>query len=252
MNLTLYANRLSQPCRAVEILLRELDVPYTWHEVDFANGQAREPWFAERINALKTIPALLETADDDPAMNADFRLGESHAIQRYICRQADNQEKARCWYPGEQDSRRAAKIDQWLAWHHGNIRCHDTFHDIMNLHLTLPMLKYELQQTRIRPLQERLKSSLALLEHHFKHQDASAITLCGGKHSTLADLSMVCELYQIIAIGYRLPGYPRVARWIDTIASRPHFQNVSSEIIAQGRSIREQSGGYLDLEHTFI
>ena len=39
MTLTLYAHRLSQPCRAVEILLRELGVDYNWQEIDFAGGE---------------------------------------------------------------------------------------------------------------------------------------------------------------------------------------------------------------------
>ncbi len=253
MTLTLYAHRLSQPCRAVEILLRELEVPYKWHEVDFANGQAREPWFAEQINAFKSIPTLI-SAGDEQSSNADFRLAESHAILRYVCREAGDQEQARRWYPGDEGPRRSAEIDQWLAWHHGNIRSYDSFHPIMNLHLTLPMLKYELQDTQIRPLQEGLKSGLAMLESHLERQGAdgsSPATLCGGEHPTLADLSIVCELYQVVAIGYQFKGYPRVSQWIETIASRPHFKDVSAEILDQGRTIREQSGNYLELENAF-
>ena len=86
MTVTLYAHRLSQPSRTVEILLRELDVPYHWQEIDFANGQTREPWFAQRINALQTIPALAVPADENSDGQPAFTLGESHAILRYLCR----------------------------------------------------------------------------------------------------------------------------------------------------------------------
>ncbi len=266
MTLTLYAHRLSQPCRAVEILLRELEVPYRWCEVDFANGEARKPWFAERINPFQTIPAIAATPpgvvpesdsigdEENRDSSADFLLAESHAILRHACREAGNQEQARRWYPGEQDSRRSAEIDQWLAWHHNSIRRFDSFHSIMNLHLTLPMLKYEIQDTQIRPLQQSLKPGLSMLESHFERQgmgDSSTPTLCGGEHPTLADLSIVCELYQIVAIGYRFTGYPRVSQWIETIASRPHFKDVSAEILDQGKTIREQSGNYLELENAF-
>ncbi|WP_227367937.1 glutathione S-transferase family protein [Halomonas sp. M20] len=259
MTLTLYAHRLSQPCRAAEILLRELEVPYEWYEVDFANGQAREPWFADHINPFKSLPAIAITAPD-PEPDAgtgeseSFLLAESHAIQHHACRTAKNQDAAQRWYPGDRDPRRSAQIDQWMAWHHNSIRRFDSFHAIMNLHLTLPMLKYEIQDTQIRPLQEGLKSGLSMLESHFERQgmgDSSAPTLCGDEHPTLADLSMVCELYQIVAIGYRFKGYPRVSQWIETIASRPHFKDVSAEILDQGRTIREQSGNYLDLENAF-
>lgn len=58
MSAILYGHRLSQPCRAVEILLREVGMPYQWHEIDFANGETHENWFVERINPFETIPAL--------------------------------------------------------------------------------------------------------------------------------------------------------------------------------------------------
>lgn len=238
-------------------------MPYTWHEVDFANGQARQPWFADHINPFQSIPAITLTSekaksagssDNGRDKTEDFLLAESHAIQRYVCRTAKNQDAASCWYPSDRDARRSARIDQWMAWHHSSIRRFDSFHHIMNLNLTLPMLKYELQDTLIRPLQEGLKSGLSTLESHFERQragDSSPITLCGGEQPTLADLSMVCELYQIVAIGYRFQGYPRVSQWIDAIASRPHFKDVSAGILDQGKAIREQSGDYLDLENTF-
>lgn len=60
MPITLYAHRLSQPCRAVEISLRELSVDYDFHEVGFAGGETRTPWYAE-INAFQTVPALAVT-----------------------------------------------------------------------------------------------------------------------------------------------------------------------------------------------
>lgn len=254
MTVTLYAHRLSQPSRTVEILLRELDVPYHWQEIDFANGQTREPWFAQRINALQTIPALAVPADENSDGQPAFTLGESHAILRYLCRTARDRSIARKWYPGDHDAARAAQVDLWMAWHHNNVRRYDMFHAVMNLHLTLPMLKYELQSTALKPLQDGLNPGLATLEQHLERQNAharSAATLCGGEHPTLADLTIACELYQIVAVGYRFERYPQVAGWLDGMAQRPHFKNVSHEITEQGRATRDASGGYLDLASAF-
>ena len=247
MTLHLYAHRLSQPSRAAEILLRELDMPYRWHEVDFANGETRESWFARDINALQTIPALV--VEDESTGRADTSIGESHAVMRYLCRVAPNRELASRWYPAEPLA--AAPVDTWMAWHHNNVRAYDMFHDIMNLHLTLPMLKYELQATALKPLQDGLRGSLATLDHKLAQQAASQPTLCGGTHPTLADLTLACELYQIVAVGYRFSGFAHVAGWLDGMAQRPHFSDVSQEIFEQGREIREQSGAYLDLDGAF-
>ncbi|MES1947154.1 glutathione S-transferase [Salinisphaera sp. C84B14] len=247
MTLHLYAHRLSQPSRAAEILLRELDMPYRWHEVDFANGETRESWFARDINALQTIPALV--VENESTGRTDTSIGESHAVMRYLCRVARNRELASRWYPAEPLA--AAPVDTWMAWHHNNVRAYDMYHDIMNLHLTLPMLKYELQATALKPLQDGLHGSLATLDHKLAQQAASQPTLCGGAHPTLADLTLACELYQIVAVGYRFSGCPHVAGWLEGMAQRPHFTDVSQEIVEQGREIREQSGAYLDLEQAF-
>jgi glutathione S-transferase len=250
MTLHLYAHRLSQPSRAVEILLRELDMSYTWHEVDFANGETREPWFAKDINALQTIPALVVSAESATDDKTEAGIGESHAIMRYLCRVAPDRDHAARWYPAE-DALSSAQVDLWMAWHHNNVRAYDMFHDIMNLHLTLPMLKYELQETALKPLQDGLRGGLATLEQHLEKHATSEPTLCGSAHPTLADLTIACELYQIVAVGYRFTRFPNIARWLDNIAQRPHFQDVSQEIVEQGRTIREQSGGYLDLDKAF-
>ncbi|MES1951585.1 Glutathione S-transferase domain protein [Salinisphaera sp. S4-8] len=250
MKIDLYAHRLSQPSRAVEILLRELAIPYTWHAVDFANGETRQAWFARHINAFETIPALVVEADDAAPETAPSRLAESQAIMRYLCRIAPDREASAHWYATD-DALRCARTDTWLAWHHNNVRAFDMFHDIMNLHLTLPMLKYELQANKLKPLQDGLRGGLAQLERQLAGQTGPTPTLCGHDHPDLADLAIACELYQIAAVGYRFTGFAHVARWLDTVAERPHFRDVSREILDQGRTIREHSGDYLDLTSAF-
>ncbi|WP_445620257.1 glutathione S-transferase family protein [Kushneria sp. Sum13] len=116
MSTTLYAHRLSQPSRAVEVLARELGIEYTFHEVDFADGETRTEAYAA-INAFQTVPALVVDRQQET-----LHLAESQAIMLYLCRTATYQDAARRWYPGEQDLPRSARIDQWLAWYHANVR----------------------------------------------------------------------------------------------------------------------------------
>ncbi|NNC22559.1 glutathione S-transferase family protein [Salinisphaera sp. USBA-960] len=253
MSLTLYGHRLSQPCRAVEILLRELGLDYTWQQVDFANGATHEHWFVDNINAFETIPALVATDDKPGATPTDLRLGESHAMMRYLCRIAMDCDTAHRWYPGDQDPARSARIDQWLDWHHNHVRRHDMFHHIMNLHLTLPMLKREIDTDLLRPRQASLRTSLGTLEQQLRSTtaDSPLSTLCGDTEPTIADLAIASELYQIAAVGYHFNSFPAVENWLDALVGRPHFQAVSEAITEQGRTINENDAVYLRLDHAF-
>lgn len=244
MPMTLYAHRLSQPSRAVEILLRELGIDYTFHEIDFAGGETRTEWF-DAINPFQTVPALVIDSQKE-ALN----LAESQAIMMTLCRTAADRDVAQRWYPGDQDITRSARIDQWLAWYHANLRRFDMFHHIMNLHLTLPMLKREIQATLLKPLQDSLTSGLATLEAHLagQHHADHPPTLLGDEHPTMADLVMGCELYQIYAVGYRFDGYPQVSAWISGLATRAHFTDVSAEVEALGHEIKARNEAYLALD----
>ncbi|MES1924879.1 glutathione S-transferase family protein [Salinisphaera sp. T31B1] len=250
----LYAHRLSQPCRAVEILLLELGAAYRWHEIDFAQGETRTRWFREQVAGQQTVPALAIPPGDDGHMSKGFVLAESHAIMRYLCRTSQAQDIAQRWYPDRQDPVGAARTDQWMAWHHGHLRRYDMFHDIMNLHLTLPMLKSEIQALRLRPLQTRLNESLSHLDSCLgQPATASGATryLNDSDHPSIADLSMACELYQLVAVGYRFDRYPNVCEWLKRISRRTHFAAVSQAIAEQGHTIGEDNASYLDLDNAF-
>ncbi|GAB2786899.1 glutathione S-transferase family protein [Halomonas shantousis] len=253
MTITLYAHRLSQPSRAVEIALRDLSIDYDFHEIDFAGGETRTPRYA-RINAFQTVPSLV--IEDDKGIDdkgKPLALGESQAIMMYLCRIAADRETAQRWYPGDQNVTRTAQIDQWLAWYQGNLRRFDMFHHIMNLHLTLPMLKREIQSTLLAPLQAELNRGLAVLEAQLARQphDAHPPTVLGGEHPTLADLAMSCELHQLKAAGYRFGRYPQLSAWLEGMAERAHFRDVSREVDALGQEIQEKSGAYLALDEAF-
>ena len=256
MTITLCAHRLSQLSRAVEILLRELSITYNWQEVDFASGHTHELDYAERINAFETIPALHVASYNTAAGSSapTLKIGESDAALRYLCRSAPHRDRANVWYPGDSDISRSADIDQWLSWHHGNVRRYDMFHHIMNLHQTLPMLKREIQATLLEPLQQALNSSLALMDSSLAAHDRPVDqppTLTHASSPTLADLVIGCELYQIVAVGYRLERYPSVQHWLDGLAARPCFSAVSQEINELGATIGEKNRSYLALDHAF-
>lgn len=70
--------------------------------------QHLSPEFA-KINPNKKVPAIL---------HGDLNLAESHAILRYLARTFNAPEQ---WYP-RNDLKKAAKIDEYLDYHHTGTR----------------------------------------------------------------------------------------------------------------------------------
>ncbi|TYH41856.1 hypothetical protein ES332_D11G022900v1 [Gossypium tomentosum] len=74
MKLKVYADRLSQPVRAVIIFCEVNGIDYEEIKVDLANREHLTPEFAE-INPMQQLPAIV---------HGSFKLFESHAILIYI------------------------------------------------------------------------------------------------------------------------------------------------------------------------
>lgn len=244
MPIALYSHRLSQPSRAVEVLLLELGYDYVWHEVDFARGATHTPEYVNWINAFATIPVLHVEGSN----GATLKISESHAIMRYLCQTAAEAELGQCWYPGGQDAQRTARINQWLDWHLGNIRPHDLFHQVMNLHMTLPMLKREINAEQLRPRQAALSASLVTLDRHLSSLDTQYPTLSGDDMPSIADLAISSELYQARAVGYDFGAFPWVQAWLEAMTARDSFCQLCQTIDEQGEAIRRADGHYLDLQ----
>ena len=75
--------------------------------VRILKGEHRSEEYA-KINPAKLIPAIKD---------GDFLLAESHAIMRYIC---GSRNLPSNWYPS--DPKKRALVDQYLDWHHTNLR----------------------------------------------------------------------------------------------------------------------------------
>lgn len=242
--ITLFGHRHSQPSRAVEVTLIEMGIPYKLHEIDFTMGETRMQWFLE-MNPNHTIPVLRD---------GETVLYESHAIMRYLCRKKSAHAGDNISLYPFADVSRCAVIDQIMSWHHANVRqpSSDMFHYLISIHKTLPMLKYELQDLQMRPLQKKLRTALKTINECYL-DDSDEPVLCtpgGGRDKiTLADITVGCELYQLLCAGYTFDGYPRVRRWLTrTLAERDSFRKTSDQVIELGKEIHDQTGKYLDLD----
>ena len=99
-SLKVYGFPLSQPCRAVYLLLKCNKVDYEDILVDALKGENRKPQF-KKINPVGLLPYIEEREGEG---DADFGLAESVAILQYLCdsRGLDK------WYPT--DLRVRAKV----------------------------------------------------------------------------------------------------------------------------------------------
>eukprot|EP00455_Lapot_gusevi_P025967 TRINITY_DN2740_c0_g1_i1.p1 TRINITY_DN2740_c0_g1~~TRINITY_DN2740_c0_g1_i1.p1 ORF type:complete len:152 (+),score=40.58 TRINITY_DN2740_c0_g1_i1:31-456(+) len=107
MTLTLYVDFMSQPSRAIVWFCLLNKIEHKVQVVQIAKGEQRSAEFA-KINPNKQLPAIKD---------GDFALFESHAILRYLCA---TRQVADHWYPRQAQAR--ALVDQYLDWHHSNIR----------------------------------------------------------------------------------------------------------------------------------
>src|SRR4051812_3105151 len=98
--ITLYGFKLSGHSHRAELMLRLLDLPYRFHEVDIFNGAQRSEAFGA-LNCFRTVPVI----DDAGAVIAD-----SVAILVYLARRYD---AARTWLPA--DPVEEAQVQRWLS-----------------------------------------------------------------------------------------------------------------------------------------
>src|SRR5690349_20728219 len=96
----LYGFKLSGHSHRAELMLRLLDLPWRFQEVDIFNGAQRSDAFGA-LNCFRTVPVI----DDDGTVVAD-----SVAILVYLANRYDD---ARTWLPT--DAVWQAQVQRWLS-----------------------------------------------------------------------------------------------------------------------------------------
>uniref|UniRef100_A0A3B4APY0 glutathione transferase n=1 Tax=Periophthalmus magnuspinnatus TaxID=409849 RepID=A0A3B4APY0_9GOBI len=208
---SLYADLLSQPCRAVRILLQCTGTPHTLRSVALRKGEHLSPDFS-KLNPMNKVPVLVDDG---------FVLTESDAILKYLvarCGLADH------WFPS--DPQRRARVDEYTAWHHTNTRPHAA--KVFILQVLVPA------QTRSPVDGPALDRALSDLNRTLDHLESMFLRrqafLCGTDIS-IADLLCVCELMQPLG-GDRdvLESRPQLQRWRSRVQSAvgPAFDHAHS------------------------
>ncbi|XP_016189537.1 glutathione S-transferase T1 isoform X3 [Arachis ipaensis] len=210
--LKVYADRMSQPSRAILIFCRVNGIDFEEIKVDISKGHHLTPDFTE-VNPLQKVPAIV---------HGNLKLSER--------------------YPTELSRR--AKINSVMDWHHSNLR-----NGAVNyvIHTTLaPALGRQLNPKAATEAEKVLLSSLKALEDFWLNGDDGGF-LCDNTQPSVADLSMVCELMQLEVLDERdrsriLSPYKKVLQWIENTrtATNPHFEEVHNILYRVKKKFEQQ------------
>ncbi|GAB9463263.1 Glutathione transferase, theta class [Globisporangium polare] len=210
MSLKLYANLISQPCRAVAWVLKVKQVDYELVLMNFGSPMFKSPEFLA-MNPNGFVPVL----QDD-----DFALFEGNAILTYL---ADKF----AWtdlYPTDPKAR--AKVNEYLHWHHGNARLSTT-------KVIRPMIAKILggatpeDLVNLEKKDEVITNYVELLEK-FLVKDYVAQT----DAPTIADYALYCEVDQLeIANAFDFSRFPKTSAWIARMKQIPFHDEVHEPLV---------------------
>uniref|UniRef100_G3UU15 glutathione transferase n=1 Tax=Meleagris gallopavo TaxID=9103 RepID=G3UU15_MELGA len=151
---------------------------------------------ASKISLLKKVPALKD---------GDFTLAEcSTAILLYLSRKYNTPDH---WYPS--DIKKRAQVDEYLSWHHANIRANAP--KTMWIKVLIPLFTGQpLPSEKLQEVMEGLSTSLKQFEERFLQDKAFII----GSEISLADLVAIVELMQPVGVGCDIfEDRPRLMEW---------------------------------------
>ncbi|XP_038668345.1 glutathione S-transferase theta-2 [Scyliorhinus canicula] len=174
--LRVYFDLLSQPSRAVLIFLRRTGIPHVEKPVALRKGEQKSPEFT-KLNPMQKVPVIEDNG---------FVLTESVAILKYL---ATKYNVPQYWYP--EDTMQRAKVDEYMAWQHANVRYHAA--RVFITEVLIPrMTGQPVDKEKLTKALSELNGTLDILESMFLKQQPF---LCGDE-ITLADLLAICELMQ--------------------------------------------------------
>ncbi|XP_057250875.1 glutathione S-transferase T1 isoform X2 [Beta vulgaris subsp. vulgaris] len=211
MTLKVFADRMSQPSRAVILFCKLNKINFEEVRIDLFKRQHFSQEFAE-INPLRQVPAIVD---------GRFKLYER--------------------YPADVSKR--AKIHSVLDWHHLNLR-YGAMRYVVNTTLG-PALGRPLDSQAAARAEKVLDSSLATIESVWL--EGSGKFLLGSKSPSIADLSLVCEIMQLEVLDEKdrariLNPYKKVRAWIEAtkVATHPHFDDVHGVLFRAKAKFQKQ------------
>jgi len=205
-SVTVYADMMSQPSRAVVWFCRLANIP---HKVELLQISRQQHKSAEymKIHPFGKLPAIREPG---------FTLFESQAIVRYLLAVHASPASAAQWYPAEPQLR--ARVDCYLDWHHTGTRspCSEaSFKLAIGPRMGLPLPS----GSSTARLHENLKACFTAFETVW----LASSKFLAGDAPTIADLFATCEIAQVLLMKVDFAGYPRLAGWLGAMQALPGY-----------------------------
>ena len=198
----------------VTILLEELDIPYTVHEVNIGKGEQFEPDFL-KIAPNNRMPAII---DHDPKDGGEpISVFESAAIMTYLA------EKEGKFLP--EDVRGRTEVNQWLYWQMGGLgpmagQAHH-FRHYAPEQVPYGIDRYTNEVNRLYGVMNKRLEDRKFL---------------AGEYS-IADMAAWPWVSPWERQGQQLSDFPNLKRWFETIEARPVVQkgfHVKRELRKEG------------------
>lgn len=205
----LYANLISQPSRAVEWVLRLKKQDHEFVPVEFGSPIFKSPEFLA-LNPNGLIPVLQDES---------FSLFEGNAILQYLAEKYG-------WtdlYPTDVKAR--AKINEYLHWHHTNVR-------LVTLKVMVPLMHTK-QNIATSEEAVLIKNSPALLTKQSELMEKFLVKdyVAETDHVTIADIAAYCELVQVELMGiYDFSKYPKLVAWLKRMKAVPHHDEIHESL----------------------
>lgn len=208
-----YFDVLSQPCRALYILMEAAKIPYEAIPVNLLKGEHMTKEFAEKVNRFKKVPVINDHG---------FKLTESVAILRHLNREKIVPEH---WYPRRDLSR--SRIDEYLEWQHTNMRpaCSSYF----QVKWLLPVVN------KTRPNEDDINIAAQRLDHtitQFENGFLNSHKFMVGRNISFADLLAICEIDQPVSVGYDpFTNRAKLTQWYEVVRNElgPIYKEIHEE-----------------------
>ncbi|XP_063383720.1 glutathione S-transferase theta-1-like [Cydia fagiglandana] len=207
MTLKLYFDLMSQPSRALYILLKNVKCDFTPVPVDLRKAEHYSEEYT-KINRFQRVPVI----DHD-----GFVLTESVAILKYLSREGiipDN------LYP--KDSKQAARVEEFLEWQHAGLRLHCAM--FFRVKALDPIITGKTPDLKtLQGYERRMESALDTFNDLWLGQGKPFVA---GDRISVADLLAACEVEQPRMAGYDANAkYSNIADWMRRVREyfNPHY-----------------------------
>ncbi|XP_058977998.1 glutathione S-transferase theta-1 isoform X2 [Musca domestica] len=206
-SLEYYFDFLSQPSRALYILLKASETKFEPKTINLLGGEN-----------IQEVPAIIDREHDQP-----LHLAESIAILRYLAAKNYISDE---FYPC--DFHQRARIDEFLSWQHNGIRTSCSLY-FRFLWVQEKVFGSPASEAKVAKYRKLMEIDLESMENLWL-KDSDFLT---GSKLTAADVFGACEIEQIRCCGYEIKNkYPKVFAWIERVRKGLHpYFNEAHQVI---------------------